>query len=168
MTEGPGLLDSNRPTFKKKEPKKYLVLLPFPCRAKKAVALLVQWVRDQVLPFLDHFPSVAGQKAANNCPYNQKNGHPLKHCIQKAIWWETQSIWNNAPRGWSNQHHESPFPKNQNWGKAHVKMASHSGVGAKKVILKASQIPTGCLSMYKTCSSLETSTTRWTLTLRSP
>lgn len=45
------------------------------------VALLEQWVKkwpSHLSPFVDHFSSVANQKAANYCPYHQRNGHPLE------------------------------------------------------------------------------------------
>lgn len=64
-----------RPSFKKIETKGYHVLPPFLYGVKKAMTLLEQWIKDQVIrmPLIDTSPPTVNQKVASYCPYHQRN-----------------------------------------------------------------------------------------------
>lgn len=70
---------SKKPTYDRKEPRQYPILSPFPCGAKKAVALLEQWIIYGVVCLLEVecLPSLADQKDMRYCTYHRRKGHRL-------------------------------------------------------------------------------------------
>lgn len=77
MIEGPCLPMQSGHPLRKGNLREYLV------QAKKAVTLLEQWMKDQViyLSFTYHSPFTGDLKVANCCLYHRRKGHPLEQCI---------------------------------------------------------------------------------------
>lgn len=85
-----GSSSKKKPTHKldhkhkfKLERKPYPPLPPLPCSAKKAVALLKQWVNDPIvqLPLVSQAPTQIDERNPNFCPYHCRRGHTLDQCV---------------------------------------------------------------------------------------
>lgn len=68
--------------YNRRETRRFHILPPFPCRAKKAAALLEQWMKDDVVRLLDveFLPSSVDLKDPRYCPIHRKKGHMLEQC----------------------------------------------------------------------------------------
>lgn len=58
------------------------LLLPFPCGEKKAIASLVQWIKDRVIQLfkVESLLTAEEIKHAKYCPFEKKVIHLLKQC----------------------------------------------------------------------------------------
>lgn len=74
---------SKKASYDRKETKAVPVLPPFPCRAKKAVTLLEEWVKDRIIRLLDveFLSSFSNQKDVKFCLYYRRKGHTLEQCV---------------------------------------------------------------------------------------
>lgn len=106
--------------YSKKETRRFHVLPPFLCKAKKAAALLEQWIKDNVilLPEVEFFPSVRDRKDPRYYSNHRKKWHTLGLVsLLEGSLMKTQGKRDYISRSCS--------PKHNDRGRGHVMMASY-------------------------------------------
>lgn len=70
-------------TYNRRENQMIPIFPHFPCVAKKAVALLEQWINDNVIHLLEVelFASVTELNDPRHCHFHKKKGHSLEQCV---------------------------------------------------------------------------------------
>lgn len=115
----------------KQERKAYPPLPPLPCHAKKAAALLKQWVKDSIVQLspVSSAPTPAEETDPNFCLCHRRKGHTLEQCfVFRKIFDKKLEDREIILQGeGAHNVYQRPFPKHNNKGKGHEMMVSAPG-----------------------------------------